>query len=230
LTVFFLMYLLFQLPAGILGDRIGQSRLIVVGLLAMALGIGVASIAETYGTLLVAQAIAGIGGSTFHPAGMSIISDVEGTGTEGRAMGVFGFGGALGTMAAPVVVGGLAAVAGWRIALAGGAALALGITLLSGPALLRARGADKTATDGGREQSASARFRAVLAAARVPITARIVVLFCITLVLSMQARGIQQFRGGAAGLKESLTSASRPERKPTTSLHLSAVSAVTRSN
>lgn len=195
LTVFFLMYLLFQLPAGILGDRIGQSRLIVVGLLAMALGIGVASVAQTYGMLLVAQAIAGIGGSTFHPAGMSIISDVEGAATEGRAMGVFGFGGAIGTMTAPVVVGGLAAVAGWRIALGGGAALALAITLLSGPALLRARGGDKAtpATDGGQKRSASTRLRATLSAARVPITTRIVVLFCITLVLSMQARGIQTF-------------------------------------
>ena len=195
LTVFFLMYLLFQLPAGILGDRIGQSRLIVVGLFAMAVGIGIASVAESYGTLLVAQAIAGIGGSTFHPAGMSIISDVEGSATEGRAMGVFGFGGAIGTMTAPVVVGGLAAIAGWRVALAGGAVLALAVTLVSGPGLLRARGDDGTspATDGGQERSTSTRVRAALSAARVPITARIVVLFCITLVLSMQARGIQTF-------------------------------------
>jgi MFS family permease len=195
LTVFFLMYLLFQLPAGILGDHIGQSRLIVVGLGAMAVGIGVAAVAETYGTLLVAQAIAGIGGSTFHPAGMSIISDVEGTGTEGRAMGVFGFGGAIGTMTAPVVVGGLAAVAGWRIALAGGAILALVVTLLGGPALLRARGAESPipTTDGGRSRSTRDRLRSAVAAARFDVTARIVVLFCITLVLSMQARGVQTF-------------------------------------
>jgi MFS family permease len=195
LTVFFLMYLLFQLPAGIVGDRIGQSRVIVAGLLAMTVGIGIASVAQTYEMLLVAQAVAGIGGSTFHPVGMSIISDVEGTETEGRAMGVFGFGGTVGIMAAPVLVGGLAAITTWRIALAGGAVFALAVTLLSGPALLRARGADTPSptTDGGRSGSVGEQIKAAVETAKFEISGRIVVLFCITLVLSMQARGVQTF-------------------------------------
>lgn len=195
LTVFFLMYLLFQLPAGILGDHIGGARLIVVGLLAMAVGIGLASTAEGYGTLLVAQAVAGIGGSTFHPAGMSVISDVEGTTTEGRAMGVFGLGGTLGTMASPVVVGGVAAVADWRLALGIAAGLGLAVTGLAGPALLRARddSAADTETDGGRSPTAPDKVRAVVANAGLEGGWPVVVLFAVTMMLSMQTRGILTF-------------------------------------
>ncbi|MFB6309968.1 MAG: MFS transporter [Salinirussus sp.] len=195
LTVFFLMYLLFQLPAGILGDRIGGARLIVVGLLAMVVGVGLASTANSYGTLLAAQAVAGIGGSTFHPAGMSVISDVEGATTEGRAMGVFGLGGTLGTMASPVVVGGVAAVAGWRLALGVAAGLGLIVTGLAGPALLRARGDrdDAATTDGGRSPTVAGRIRSIIANAGLVGGWPVVVLFAVTMMLSMQTRGILTF-------------------------------------
>lgn len=195
LTVFFLMYLLFQLPAGILGDRIGGARLIVVGLLAMVVGVGIASTAESYGMLLAAQAVAGIGGSTFHPAGMSVISDVEGATTEGRAMGVFGLGGTLGTMASPVIVGGVAAIAGWRLALGVAAVLGLIVTGLAGPALLRARGDGNGSIvpDGGRSQTVAGRLRAVIENAGLVGGWPVVVLFAVTMMLSMQTRGILTF-------------------------------------
>ena len=89
LTIFFVMYSIFQLPAGVLADRVGKKRLLVAGLAGMSGGIALAATAGSYETLLIAQAIAGISGSTFHPTGMSLISDVETGSTEGKAMGVF---------------------------------------------------------------------------------------------------------------------------------------------
>lgn len=195
LTIFFVMYSLFQLPAGILADWIGKRRMMIVGLVGMAVGVLLASTAGSYGMLLVAQTITGISGSTFHPTGMSIISDVETQGTEGKAMGVFGFGGALGTMSSPLVVGGLAAVVDWRVALIGAALLGIVVTLLSLPVLTGSKGRDTgpARTDGGRSSSVRDGLRSVGGLINVRITRGIVLLFFVTMILSMQHRAIQTF-------------------------------------
>lgn len=201
-TVFFLMYVLFQLPAGMLADVIGKERLLVAGLFGMAAGISVAAAATTYETVLVGQTIAGISGSAFHPTGMALISDYETAGSEGKAMGVFGFGGALGTMSAPVVVGGVAAVAGWRLALASGVAIGIAVTCLVVYLFVTAGDAtgaepsaeDETRADGGESQST---VRQAIRSVRLPtdltITRGVVVLFFVTVVLSMQHRAIQTY-------------------------------------
>ncbi|MDY6818458.1 MAG: MFS transporter [Halobacteriales archaeon] len=118
LTVYYVMYSVFQLPAGMLSDRIGKKWLLAAGMFGLAGGLFLAGFAQTYLTLVVAQAIAGIGGSTYHPTGMSLISDLETGGTEGKAMGIHGFGGVAGTAAAPALIGGIAATLDWRRALA----------------------------------------------------------------------------------------------------------------
>jgi MFS family permease len=120
-TVFYVVYSIFQLPAGLLADRIGQRGLLAGGMVVLAAGIGLASVAPDYRTLVVAQALAGLGGSTYHPTGMSLVSDFETGGTEGRAMGIHGLGGIVGTALAPALIGGVAALYGWRIALQVGA-------------------------------------------------------------------------------------------------------------
>lgn len=193
LTIFFAMYSVFQLPAGVLADRIGKIRIMSVGLVGIAGSILFASLADGYGMLLVAQTLAGISGSTFHPTGMSIISDVETHATEGKAMGVFGFGGALGTMSSPLIVGGLAAIAGWRVALMGAGLLGLIVTVLCVPLLLTSETEDSilARTDGGR--SVRGLFRPLKRVIGIPITRGIILLFLITLVLSLQHRAIQTF-------------------------------------
>ena len=123
LTVFFATYSVFQLPAGVLADRIGQRWILAAGMAVLAAGILVAAGAQDYRTLVVAEALAGVGGSTYHPAGMSLISDLETGETEGKAMGIHGLGGVVGTALAPALVGGLAALFDWRFALTVSAAV-----------------------------------------------------------------------------------------------------------
>jgi MFS family permease len=193
LTVFFVMYSLFQLPAGVVADRIGKRRIMLAGLAGMAVGVLLSSTADTYGTLVVGQAIAGIGGSTFHPTGMSIVSDVETSTTEGKAMGIFGFGGALGTLAAPLLVGGLATVVGWQAALAGAAILGLAVTLAIVPVLSDASEDRPARTDGSGPGSVRGVLGAAGSLVSVPVTRGTVLLFSMTLVLSLQHRAIQTF-------------------------------------
>lgn len=96
LTVFFVIYSVFQLPAGLVADRVGKKRLRVLGL-------------------------AGVSGSTYHPTGMSLVSDFESETTEGEAVGVFGFGvmqtaSAVGSATGPALYGVVATDAGIGVA------------------------------------------------------------------------------------------------------------------
>lgn len=116
-SVYFIMYAIFQLPAGVVADKTDQYVLIIGGTFLMAGGMLAASLAPTYGTILLAVAVSGLGGSTYHPAGMSVISDIEADTTVGKAMGIHEFAGLGGNLLAPVVLGVLAAVFSWRSAL-----------------------------------------------------------------------------------------------------------------
>ena len=117
-TVFYVVYALFQLPAGIIADKFGKRYVLSFGLILLAFGVFLASRADTYQALLLSQVVAGIGGSTYHPAGLSAVSDLEAENTAGRAMGFHGLGGAIGTALAPAVIGGIILVTdSWRLAL-----------------------------------------------------------------------------------------------------------------
>jgi MFS family permease len=78
---------------------------------------GLASVAPTPPALLGSVALAGVGGSTYHPAGMGFVSDVEPDDTAGRAMGIHELAGVVGNVLAPAFTGGLAAATDWRLAL-----------------------------------------------------------------------------------------------------------------
>ncbi len=153
ITVFFVMYSVFQLPAGLLADRVGQKRLLAGGMALLSGGLFVVAVADSYLVMLAGQAVAGVGGSTYHPSGMSLISDLEPGATEGRAMGIHGFGGVAGMALAPALVGGLAALFDWRLALSVAAVVGVayaGVFLVLFSAPVRA-----PASDGGPASDAS---------------------------------------------------------------------------
>lgn len=147
--------------------------------------------ARSFEMLLVAQAIAGIGGSTFHPAGLSIISDVEDRSSAGKAMGVFAFGGTVGTLLAPVVVGGLAVLVDWRAALLAAAVLGGTMTVVVIAMIRSARPEEPARTDGGH--SVRSRIASARTVARLLATPEIGTLTLLTLVMSLQHRAIQTF-------------------------------------
>lgn len=200
LTVFYAMYSIFQLPAGLLADRIGKKRLLVAGLFGMALGLLVASRAESYELLLMAKVLMGIAGSTYHPAGMAMISDGESHETEGKAMGVFGLGGQLGVASAPLIIGGIAAIAHWRTALFSAAAVGIVFTgafyfLYRTPSAAPQRDENsQKRTDGGDEQLERESW--IKRTLRIEITLGLLLISFITLLVSLQIRAIQTFATG----------------------------------
>lgn len=192
LTVYFLVYSVFQLPSGRLSDRIGQRYLLASGMIVLAAGILVVALAQDFRMLLAGEVIAGIGGSTYHPSGMSLISDIESDVTEGRAMGVHGFGGVAGTALAPALIGGLAAVYDWRLALfvaAGVGVVYAAVFLLAFEDAPREAPPESMQTDGG---TASLRERA-LKVVNIPLEVWVLVLFIANFAIALEVAALRTF-------------------------------------
>jgi MFS transporter, DHA2 family, multidrug resistance protein len=91
--------------AGILGDRLGRRRVLMVSLVLF----GLASLASTYaqdpGQLIAARALMGIGGAGVLPATLSIISNVFDPRERARAIGVWAGAVGLAVAIGPIVAG-----------------------------------------------------------------------------------------------------------------------------
>src|SRR2546427_406109 len=125
----------FQIPAGLLAERWGESRLLAAGTGLTAGGfIARGGWAGGFASLLVLLLIAGLGSGVQHPLSSSLVSKAYETGARRAALGTYNFSGDLGKVAVPATVAFAATVVGWRAAAAGygvlGLVAALAIVLL----------------------------------------------------------------------------------------------------
>lgn len=106
-----------QAIAGFVVDRWGALNVLRAGLALMAASTLAMGLAPSYGALLPLAVAAGLGNSVFHPADLSILSHRVEDRMLGRAFAAHGLMGSLGYATAPILVGVIAALAGWRAAL-----------------------------------------------------------------------------------------------------------------
>lgn len=116
-----------QIPAGFLVDRFGARRLLLAGLTIMGVAMTALGFAPSYWLMLVLVATAGIGNSVFHPADYAILSASVDRAWLGRAFSIHTFTGNVGFMVAPATMITLAALLGWRGALAVAGLLAFAV-------------------------------------------------------------------------------------------------------
>jgi len=113
-SAFFYAYVLMQLPAGLLGDRFGRRRILVLGLLGGALAAGLTGLAGSFATLFAARALTGAFQGTLFSNDRAIIATVTPPDRIGLGQGVSFSGPGLGLTFGLVIGGLLVEVLPWR--------------------------------------------------------------------------------------------------------------------
>ena len=113
MTAMMTAYFLPSYPVGAAIERIGRRRALGWGLVVNGIGFVILSQARSYEAALAGAAVAGFGGSFYHPAATAWIAQLYPT-RPGRALGVAGVGANAGFFLGPVYAGWRADAAGWR--------------------------------------------------------------------------------------------------------------------
>ena len=114
-----------QIPSGLLAVRLGGVRVLATGTLLIAVGYGLAGLMGSLYGVIAGLVLAGLGGSTQHPIGSSLVSAAF-TGLRSRtALGTYNFTGDVGKVLLPALFAVIAASLGWQQALIVVAALAV---------------------------------------------------------------------------------------------------------
>src|SRR5438309_3445096 len=113
-SAFFYAYVLMQIPSGLLGDRFGRRRVLLIGLLGSALAAGLTSLAGSFATLFAARALTGAFQGTLFSNDRAIIATVTPPDRIGLGQGVSFSGPGLGLTFGLVIGGLLVEVLPWR--------------------------------------------------------------------------------------------------------------------
>jgi len=111
---FAVSYAALQVPIGYVSDRFGRRNIMVLGGLVYSVAIIASGFSTDFSQLAVAQVFAGIGGSSFHPVGLPLFSQLVDRQRLGRAMGFVQMGGAVGSLLSPLAAVFIASIFGWR--------------------------------------------------------------------------------------------------------------------
>lgn len=106
-----------QFPAGMVVDRFGAKNMLMFGLLACALAMGIIGLTGSVPVLIAMIVLYAIGNSVFHPADYSILNGTMDESYMGRSFSLHTFFGETGTALAPTVMLTVAFVWGWQAAL-----------------------------------------------------------------------------------------------------------------
>ncbi|MET8974699.1 MFS transporter [Streptomyces sp. NPDC004539] len=94
-----------MLPAGLLGDRFGRRRMLVVGLTVFLAGSLVGALASDVNWVVAARAFMGIGGALVTPLALSVLPSLFGADERTKAVGVISAASSLGLPLGPIIGG-----------------------------------------------------------------------------------------------------------------------------
>jgi MFS family permease len=108
----------FQIPAGLVAERLGTPVVLAGGTALAGLGYCLAGASAGFALLLVALVIGGLGASTQHPLASALMARAFAGARSMRALGTYNFAGDIGKMTVPAVASVLLVAMPWRPVLA----------------------------------------------------------------------------------------------------------------
>lgn len=130
MTVFFVVSGAGQALSGFVVDRVGARRVLFAGLALLGAAALILASANSYAMLIAGSMLAGLGNAVFHPADYTLLNQRVSQARLAHAFSVHGISGNLGWAAAPAFLAGMAALAGWRMALLAAAVIPCATLLL----------------------------------------------------------------------------------------------------
>lgn len=201
-----------QIPAGFLAERFGTAAVLALGTALAGLGYILAGLSTGVVLLVAALFVGGLGASTQHPLGSSLIAHAFAGPRSLKALGTYNFAGDIGKMTLPATAALLLIVLPWRYALillgAVGAVAALAIFLIIprvGDEPVAARKSGETTRPANAIQAYG--FPLLLSVGVIDSATRMPFLTFLPFVLTAKGASLQTvglaltlvFAGGAAG-------------------------------
>lgn len=179
-----------SLPGGILTDRFGSKRLIILCLLGMGGAFILVGAAPNIFTLTGGLLAWGAAASLYHPAGLSLIS----TGVEerGRGFAYHGMAGNIGTAIGPFVTTLLLVVLDWRI-VTGLLSVPAGVAAIIAFRLNVVETAAVEVADGGQQLGRVSSLEDLLRESRVLFRSSYLLVFGIVVIAGLYYRGVLTF-------------------------------------
>ncbi|MFQ5830829.1 MAG: nitrate/nitrite transporter [Candidatus Methylomirabilia bacterium] len=115
MTAYFWTYAVAQIPIGVLTDRWGARRVMMVFVAVLALGVAVFPLSWSWGQSVLARALVGLGAAAVWVPSVRLISEWFPARERGRAMGIVSAGGGLGGTLGLLMIPVLADRLGWRL-------------------------------------------------------------------------------------------------------------------
>lgn len=175
-----------QVPMGILVDRLGAKLVLVLGLILMSSSFGLIALVPDYGWTLLLTCLLGTGIATMRPANYTIINASMPLSWMGRAFGVNVFSAHAGRTVAPALIITIAALWGWRWAVAACGIFGLLLTLILISQWRHVRDDTKPRTDGPPPPTAREQIAVLTSPA-------IILFFVFYTLSSLTTNGIQSF-------------------------------------
>jgi FSR family fosmidomycin resistance protein-like MFS transporter len=108
----------FQIPSGLLSERLGTAVVLALGTALAGVGYCLAGASAGFSLLLVALFVGGLGASTQHPLASALVARAFAGPRSLKALGTYNFSGDIGKMTVPAAAALLLTVMAWRPALA----------------------------------------------------------------------------------------------------------------
>jgi MFS transporter, FSR family, fosmidomycin resistance protein len=121
----------FQIPAGLLAERLGSASVLACGTALAGLGYCLAGASASFFMLMLALLVGGLGASTQHPLASALVARAFAGARSRKALGTYNFSGDIGKMTVPAMAALLLTVMAWRptVALLGAIGLLCAIAI-----------------------------------------------------------------------------------------------------